>query len=147
MPGGVDVIFIEKVAFIVYIIVALVTFIVGGKKEGWSAVLGGALMLAQFTTSALIIWRAISGPRVRFHYFPLVFIKFLAFISLCAWILYRRLALPIGFLMGTSIIFISVTVAGIVSAASLTRETRHEPETTDKPQLTGKKRSFFEDKK
>lgn len=147
MPGGVDVIFIEKVAFIVYIIVSLITFLVGGKKEGWSAILGGALMLAQFTTSALIIWYAISGPKIKFHYFPLVFIKFLVFISLCGWILYRRLALPIGFLVGISIIFISVTIAGIVSAASLGRETKHEPETPDKPQFAGKQRKFFEGEK
>lgn len=146
MPGGVDVIFVEKVAFIVYIIVASTTFIVGGRKEGWSAVLGGALILAQFTTSSLIIWRAISGQRIKYYYFPLVFIKFLFFISICGWILYRRLAQPIGFLMGSSIIFISVTIAGIVSSASLTKESRNEPETGEKPQPEGKKRVFFKDK-
>jgi len=142
-PSKIDVIFVEKVSLIVYIIVFLVAFAVGGKKEGWSALLGGAIVIASFSASAILIWRAMSSAKTRWLYLLLASLKYLLLISACGWLLYRDLVQPIGFIAGTLVIFLAISIAGVVSALSQTEGEHEDDEQDTQPPQTGKRGLFL----
>ncbi|HDH97183.1 MAG TPA: hypothetical protein ENF73_05605 [Proteobacteria bacterium] len=129
--SGVDraaIILVEKVALIVYIIVLLSAFVLGGRREGWSALVGGAVVIASFNASAFLLWRAVSSARMRWLYLLLASLKYLLLILVCGWILYRGLVQPVGFIAGTLVIFVAISVFGVIWSVS---RPKAEKEDTD----------------
>ena len=82
-------------------------------EVAWSAILGGALMAANFALLKWLMHRAISGQKSAVLFALMLGFKLVAVLAIIGLLMHFSLIHPVGFALGLSTLFIAMVLSAI----------------------------------